>query len=541
MESLTPDVPLLIESTTENRRALNLRLDWLSQNGQPGDWSQQASLKLGRLLLNRRQYEKAEFALHHAIALNQNPTLTQEATQQLTTLSTDARSLITTGTEGNPPVRSGEWLSRGSLVTTPEGAVGPWTDLVVAFAEPNQLAAYHTADGRLLWETELRLLDESSQRAPSQESTLVIEKTNAPRSPFEARIVGQTLIINTASGLHAVGLPTGRRLWSVPMRIPVPATDHLGDTRLFDADERNVVLLADEHLIELRRGADGSLVWSRRSPDRNWHSVRLIGNTVVAFSDSTDHVEIVGLSTHDGIIKFKRTFLINEGFFDSRGLFDTMLCGALHGHIVGFRFDADSPAWQVKPDFDISDPYPVGESPLTFLHADPYLIAAHTGGAFVVLDPATGRTILSGNMLVSRETNSFLCKKVQVEGTVFYLAYEGPDAIVLDAYDLATGKNLWTRTDVGKPILPASPLLTSERGIALLYQSGGTGDPHRPEFLGDSDNALVWLDKRTGQIESPVVPLSLPGRGTVLMGKMVVAPKRIVLSTTQGIVVNEER
>ncbi|MBI4579695.1 MAG: PQQ-binding-like beta-propeller repeat protein, partial [Planctomycetes bacterium] len=209
----------------------------------------------------------------------------------------------------------------------------PLADRMLLLVDERTVEARRLDDGELLWPAELRLLGELvvESRMASENARLGPAGRPTAVQPARAVVSGQTLVINTRFGIHAVGLLTGRRLWSRRFDPPTlrsePQTSAsvASDACVWAADGY-VVSVDSFGLLEAARSEAGAKVlWRRRMPQRQWQTVRAVGEYLVAADAGLGRVDVFKLG--DG------TYL-GEGRFDQPPQAEAMVNIAVVGDVV---------------------------------------------------------------------------------------------------------------------------------------------------------------------------------------------------------------
>ena len=71
--------------------------------------------------------------------------------------------------------------------------------------------------------------------------------------------------------------------------------------------------------------------------------------------------------------------------------------------------------------------------------------------------------------------------------------------------------------------------------IPLLYPQLRGANRNQPKFLGGQDSALVFLDKRTGELAAEPLLLNFNNIQVVPSGELAFWPGRVAIGTNEGI------
>lgn len=252
-------------------------------------------------------------------------------------------------------------------------------------------------NGKRLWPIQLRLLGDMVVEAEVRQEIVTRQQGGIAQMPprtarsytttARAAVEGQTMVVTSSSGLHAVGLMTGRRLWSRPFSAPV--TEHqlpAGSDAWLCVENGYVATVQAHNLLEVASLEAGDrILWSRRSPQRNWYWVRARGDIVVAMDAQLQQVDVFELRS--GISRGTCTFQQTPEKV-SVALFGDLICGPVSRNAVA-AYSLDAPGverWRV-------------EMPTTLCQIfkpRPDLVAiSDRVGRLRVLEAASGRELLS--------------------------------------------------------------------------------------------------------------------------------------------------
>ncbi len=332
----------------------------------------------------------------------------------------------------------------------------PFVDRYLMLGGDNQIEARAADDGRLLWTTQLILLGELAVQSEVDRElqTPVARIRRGPTVAARGAVAGQTFILNSSQGLHAVGLVTGRRLWSRRFEPPALAHQEVAGSDAWLWAEGGYVATVDRRgrLEVAPADAGQSILWRRSNPQRQWYWVRIRGSTVVAIDPDLERVDLFQLEdgTHRGFCRFRQ--LPDKV---SLTLFDEVICGPVAGNEVA-AFDLATPGierWRVAMPADLCQ---------IFKPAPDRLALSDRAGRLMIVDPQTGRVL--------HETRLNAC----AEGVT--------DGVVRDGILYACGFQVrpWGQPD------EAGPTSGTGRGPDFARQRWGLG------AVRLSDNAVLW-------------------------------------------------
>ncbi len=422
-----------------------------------------------------------------------------------------AMSPIPLGRPGNPtqrPCPSARPLSaRGERVE-------PLADKTMLLIESNKLEAHRLADGMILWPAELRLLGDGAVDKPPP-GWAQNPPNNRSDSLGRGRCItyGQTLVVNSEYGLHAIGLLTGgRRLWSRRFDPPdVGAQDpSASDAWIWAHDGYIVSVDANRHLDVADINQGDRRLWRCTKPDRKWAAVRARGTYVVAVDAALEQVDIFDLANgqHKGECRFQQDPSPLRQV--NITLYDDVICGpASPREVVALELATPGvERWRV------SMPEPISQ---IFKPRADVLAVADRGGRVQVIDPATGKKLM--------EAHATQCAHGVIDGAlsggVLYVCGFQTRVIetsefekqrwALAAIRMDNGSVLWQRGDMEpRTFLSDEILRCSSNAIPVAVFLPAGSRPARDS--GGSQNAeieLTVLDKSNGKPIGDPVKVSL--------------------------------
>ncbi len=402
----------------------------------------------------------------------------------------------------------------------------------------NQIEARAAADGRLLWTTQLLLLGElavQSEVDAEQRNAPVIRVRRGPTTAARGAVDGQTFILNSPQGLHAVGLITGRRLWSRRFEPPATSSQEAAGSDAWLWTEGGYVASVDSRgRLEVATAEAGHrVIWRRSNPQRWWYWVRIRGSTVVAIDPDLEQVDLFQLDdgTHRGFCRFRQS---PEKV--SLTLFDEVICGPVLGNEVA-AVELATPGierWRLAMPADLCQ---------IFKPAPDLLAVSDRAGRLTLVDPQSGRRIL--------ETRVNACAEGVTDGVVqngilyvcgFQVRPWGPpdqddppptsgrdrgldfarQRWGVAAIRLSDGTVLWQTADIGPRSFLNAEVLRAADGLVPVVVHRPRGGPGRvaapDQATGDVDVTrrsagtleVTLLSKVDGQQVGETVTVDLP-------------------------------
>lgn len=270
-----------------------------------------------------------------------------------------------------------------------EGRIEPLADRQLILVDGKKVEARRVENDEVLWPAELRLLNELAIESRVDEMTLEYQRSYASSSgpSLAARGVtdGQTLVVNSAYGVHAIGLLTGRRLWSRRFDPPVssPQQERAASDAWLWVHDGYVISVSKAGELEVSTVTAGDrLLWSRKHPGRHWYAVRARGPYVVAVDDELQQVDVFRLEDgrYLGACKFKQ----NAARRTNITLFEDVICGpASDNEVVAMELATPGvERWRVSTDSDLAQ---------LFKPSADLLAVSDRFGRLQLVDPRTGK------------------------------------------------------------------------------------------------------------------------------------------------------
>lgn len=389
-------------------------------------------------------------------------------------------------------------------------------DRVVLYSPGDVISCYRAGDGELLWKSSLSLpgaFDESQ----------IIRWQDDERGPRSAVAGGQTAVFNGLEGLFAIGLGTGRRLWSRAFEPPGWAAGH-GDAAMA-IHNGLLVAMPRAGRLSLMHLVDGSTIWERD----------LLGESVGTVWMTADQV-----ITADPRLSRVHVFSIEDGQLLARMMFDqpdphnqlvhlirtgSLICGPFATSdsegVVAMNTADGKVAWRLalkKPVVQMFTPQ------------EGFIGIGLLGGDVRIVDALTGRLVLERRVARAHA----VLRGVLIDGTLVVqprTTRGGIRASALVALDVATDTELWRRDDV-IPLWRIDRALRVVNGRLPVLMQRTRRDARKGRRVH-----LAMLDVRTGLGEETELALPVNRQGADLNGdfELFVSANVAVLGTETGI------
>lgn len=372
-----------------------------------------------------------------------------------------------------------------------QGRPEPLADVMLLLSDTMEVRAHLVRDGQMLWPAMLRLVEDPVEVTQSAQPARLIVRMGpqafvaSGQGVPSARAVydGQTMVVNTDRGLHAVGLATGLRLWS-RRYVPPVGLPPASDTTLW-ADDGNLLSLDGRGLMMMLRLADGSVRWQRSAASDRWRTVRVRGEHVVAVDETITNASV--FRSDDGRMLGRIAFPENARRALSLTVFDEVLCGpAGEGWIAAFELATPGiERWRMRVERD--------GKPLTvaglFKPLPNVLGIGCAGGIVRLVEAATGRVmadiatgVADAEVFEGAITDGVLC---------LYATRAGQDgAFLVLAVDARDGRLLWSR-------VPRA---------GEFWSQAGTDYPADNSLLRAANNAIPVARLKVRSNRNPMVP-----------------------------------
>ncbi len=416
----------------------------------------------------------------------------------------------------------------------------PLADTMMMFVEGNKVEAHAVDNGQVLWPAELKLLGDMAveQRQPDLQANVASARSDA-LGRARGVLSGQTMIVNTEYGIHAIGLLTGRRLWSRKFIPPEgPGDEAASDACIWTHDGYIVAVEADRHLEVAYAGQGDRILWQARMGNRKWAAVRARGPYVVAVDAALEVADVFRLE--DGRYVGECRFLQDVSPYRRVNvtLFDDVICGPVSLNEVK-ALELATPGverWRVEMPAAIAQ---------IFKPTPDVLAVADRTGLLRLIDPSSGRQIMQARV---KSCGQGVNDGAIMDGVLYIYGYQervtepaqlDQQKFGLAAINFAGGDVLWeirdlpARTFLSDDLLRASP--NAIPLVSFIRPGGGAEQPPvRADGTGSGAGSveLVILDKKTGKPigERITTPMDKdPGAGRIQ--SVEVWPGRILVAS----------
>jgi outer membrane protein assembly factor BamB len=392
-----------------------------------------------------------------------------------------------------------------------------------------QVKAYSRREGQLRWSADLELPGELAVESRTDD---MIRRRGSISRPIEhiasGLADGQTLIVNTAEGLHAVGLTTGRRLWAVPFVPPQPAKrpkDPSGYDAWMWIHNGLLVSIDSRGRLEAAPSYAGKQVRWRKELDPldPWYIVRCRNDHVVVLDATMNKVQIIRLS--DGVTmghgKFKQPFPLEP---ISLSIYDEIIVGPIsEKEIAACELSAPGvQRWRLSMPGLLSQ---------MFKPAEDLLGVSDDDGHIKIVEPASGEVSFEGVVPACRDGG--VTGGLLKDGLLYVWGYQHREVErtrrnrirwAIAVIELESGLIVWQKRDlppdtylqpkIFKDSSNAVPLVTMQRKDQQPIVFPAEVRNRYPELSQAPDLRgavrLTVLDKRTGEPIGESVALPIP-------------------------------
>jgi len=377
----------------------------------------------------------------------------------------------------------------------------PLIDKQLLLVENNKVEAHSLSRNELLWPAELRLLGEFSVETEDLRPIPYGLRANRNQTYQLARgvIDGQSLMVNSEYGIHAIGLLTGRRLWSQQFdpphfsRLPLSGSD----TWIW-AHNGYVISVDARHQIKVARVNDGNhILWRCKMPDHNWFAIRARGDHLVAVDSELEKVDVFHLekARYLGMCRFQQNF--EQIRKTNLSLFDDVICGPVSVHQITARNLANPgiERWRLSVPNELSQ---------IFKPTPDLLAVTDHSGHIKVIDPNNGKIMMSAN--VSQACSNGITEGVLENNILYVYGYQTRFESSTDydkqkrglaAIDFTTGKIIWQISGIpARTYMSADIMRACTNVIPLAELLPNQGANSKRDF---DQIRLNLIDKSTGQ------------------------------------------
>ena len=366
------------------------------------------------------------------------------------------------------------------LVRIAENGPSVLSDRVFFQEADNVISCLKASDGELQWKTTLRLPE-------SFHSLSRPIRPIAKEGPRRAVADGQTAVFRTNEGLFAVGLATGRMLWSRAFDATALSSTKVNPDLRMAAGDGLLAAMPHDGRLALMRMLDGEIIWERDLRGEAVEIIRMIDGRIVTMDAARERVHIIDRDTGR---------LVRRVLFDQpnprRGVIRLVavggiLCGpaAPSGSvgIQGVDIATGEVAWQTRVDKPVAAIFKLHEQ---------YIGVGLLGGNVRIIDAATGQRLVEHNVPGAH----VIIDGTLVDGTLIVRHFSSRNPKrkhAISALDLATGEELWKRNDLVTTTKLEKPLRVYGDRLLAATQVKKSGRIRRFELRFGS------LDIRTGQ------------------------------------------
>ncbi|MCC7291404.1 MAG: PQQ-binding-like beta-propeller repeat protein [Phycisphaerales bacterium] len=546
----------------------------------PAAGSAAAWLALGKLYAEQQRLESAEIAYQSAVRISDRPAQSIEALLRLEALygptllnqpflSADARRELSARFKSValPPAFEDEqhgirnvedWLARrqppppwrgldklpigGAIRLTREQAPGVrgsaeeyrpmdmgarpgascWED-VVFLSEGRRLVSRRVENGAVNWSCDLRLSgDWQEPRRDEDDSALWLTRRGI--------LQGSSVFMVNRSGLHGVGVRTGKRVWSRAYDLsPTAIGEWSQDWRYFAAGDHGIVFMPAWSVVAMLDPLDGSTVWETDLPTLPITSVRCVGDRVLAGELGFGGVYVLEASTGRRLARAHfQTQEVDERR-ESRGVpvvaverIIGIAADDEHG-LIAYHLADGSVAWRLS----------LENAPLALFEAGQDRIGVgFRGGRVVLVDASTGAVALDTALPDTGGVFDGL-----LVGDVLLVQHgrtpSEDQPPVLAAVNSASGSVLWRREDVFLPEIPRDVWRECAGRLPVLFE---VEDAKARQF---NPVMATVLDAQTGRSVGPTLPFLETDARDRPLGEMSLCPGRLLINTMAGVRVFE--
>ncbi len=428
-------------------------------------------------------------------------------------------------------------------------------------AAPATVQAHALEDLALEWPAELvfeqdPIVGRASQadeaalfgRPNLQLTTINAMRTRPSRAPAYALAYGQTMIVTSEKGVHAIGLASGLRLWARAASGPEPmATGSDRIIALADPDgphAGHLAMILDPTVLELADAQTGRTIWRHEMAQGELAAVRMIGDYVVAVSQTFDRAWTFSMADGNLVSSVAFRTVAARGQITVPKpidvvLFDHIICGPNGNGVIAYDLRSGAEVWRraiAAPLASLFKPRPdvLGVGTQT---GQVSLIRPDTGTVVLTTPlPQIGGPVLDGVLHEGVLVVLGQAKAARVESKVVGVTVPADALEAIAGTDPAgnapsTGQVRWEMT-VPAGVDP-SQLRAAGNAIPVLEMDGNTGITARPG-MGRMIRVTL-IDKVTGERigQGAKVPLS---RSLIVEGAIEVWPGYIIVGGPYGAV-----
>ncbi|MFQ5495446.1 MAG: PQQ-binding-like beta-propeller repeat protein, partial [Phycisphaerae bacterium] len=352
-------------------------------------------------------------------------------------------------------------------------------DRVVVRNMDDVISCYAADSGELVWQAVLRA-PESFPATP--------QRSQRPRRTSQRRYAvadGQTGVFSAASGLFAVGLATGRRLWMRPYHLAGEVRAPANRDLLMAAGDGFLAATPNAGRLTLMRLEDGTTVWERDLRNDTVDRIQMEGNRIMA---SSARRELTLILDRAGGELLQRVAWdqpdpehdVVDLVIESQVLSGPKSWAHTHG-IVGVDLTTGQTAWRLPLDKPLDRLFPLGEG---------FLGVGLLGGEVQIVRAKSGERVFTRRVAGTRR----VVGGALIDGTLLiqHAAQRPQEAYqLLAALDIATGTELWRHDAILSLSLGGAPLGVVGGQVPTVVLP-------RPGDRRNRQAKLMMLDVRTG-------------------------------------------
>ena len=396
-------------------------------------------------------------------------------------------------------------LDQPRLIHFDRSAALAFDDRYLSLDPSETLRCYRCSDRDLIWETDLRV--------PGTFKTTIRARWPDGEGVVRHGVIdGQTVLISTRSGVFAIELGTGRRLWIQPYDFGehLPGAGRL-ERRMALGDGVAACMLRPGR-ISLLRVSDGQPLWERDLLGERVGSIKMWRDRLIVADPFMARVHL--LDRHDGSVIRRLHFHQPDpqNYFVNLVRVGDLLCGLQEVKnsetVTAVDLVTGETRWQVPLDKPVVQ---------MFRAANGYLGIGLLGGDVWIVDTDSGEVVLDRRVAKARG----VVRGVLVDGTLVlqYFNLRGSARVLeMAGFDVATDVELWRRDDV-IPLWSSGESIGIVGGsIPVVLHTGGTARNKRMPLKA------TMLDIRTGAAVGPAPPVPRATRLSQFQGDFILLP-----------------
>jgi outer membrane protein assembly factor BamB len=397
----------------------------------------------------------------------------------------------------------------------------PFADRQLVMAAPGKLRSYLAMTGAMEWEAELQVGYDFTYGGIGETAASGPRVDDEPATVF---VDGETAIVNSPEGVHAVGVISGRRLWAEPIRGRVFLRD-----RTTDVGAGRVICMLRPTLLSALSVIDGKVVW-RRDVESEPGGVYVRDGFVVTVDPDTEILQTYSLRTGEFLarLSFHQPESVDEsGAFIPVSYHDGIFCGPDERSVTAYDGRTGERIWSLAlPDEPVN----------MFEPAEGKVVVSTADGRYWMIDTYTGEVLIEHQFdaLAGGAVDGHLDGETLV--LVGYSETIEGDLWQLIGTESRTGAVRWSRSFLGTVSGSQLRLVDGLIPVLEIVSQKSTGADRSPMV---ERQTLVLIDTRTGDVVGDPVVWAGYAAGNRLTGEMSVRPGRMLLQSAKGIVALE--